>query len=57
MDPEREQLAERRRRRYQDIAGRRDACDLETDALRVELAEVRRELELERARLGQEIHA
>lgn len=48
-DVERKELAERRQRRHRSIASRRDACAVVTDALRSELAEARRELELSRA--------
>jgi hypothetical protein len=48
-DAEREQLAERRRRRYGAISSRREACAATTDELRTALADTRRELELSRA--------
>ena len=48
-DAERQQLVERRQRRYREIAARRATCDAATDRVRDELDETRRELESARA--------
>ena len=48
-DTERQQLIERRQRRYRTIAARRATCDAATDRVRDELDETRRELKAARA--------
>ena len=48
-DTERQQLVERRQRRYRAIAARREICDAATEKVRDELDETRRELEAARA--------